>query len=84
MDILSRANDALSTNPPLGVDEALSQHGSDWLWAVTAIYIVAFVSFGFTSHGNKVAKLRLHYQKLIYCLFSLDRLSGALIHLPPQ
>ena len=43
MDLLSRANDALNVNPPIGVAEALSEHGSDWLWAVTAIYIVAFV-----------------------------------------
>lgn len=43
MDLLSRGNDALNVNPPTGVAEALSQHGSDWLWAVTAIYIVAFV-----------------------------------------
>lgn len=43
MDLLSRGNDALNVNPPIGVAEALSEHGSDWLWAVTAIYIVAFV-----------------------------------------
>lgn len=43
MDLLSRGNDALNVNPPTGVAEALSQHGSDWLWAVTAIYIIAFV-----------------------------------------
>ena len=44
MSLLLRGNDALNINPPVGVSEALSQHGSDWLWAVTAIYIVAFVS----------------------------------------
>ncbi|PYH93869.1 family A G protein-coupled receptor-like protein, partial [Aspergillus ellipticus CBS 707.79] len=43
MDILSRANDALSTNPPTVVIETLSHHGSDFLWAVTAIYILAFL-----------------------------------------
>ncbi|EED23987.1 protein FDD123, putative [Talaromyces stipitatus ATCC 10500] len=42
MEIFPRGNDALNVNPPVGVTEALSQHGSDWLWAVTAIYIVAF------------------------------------------
>lgn len=39
-----RASDALNVNPVAGVDEALSVHGSDWLWAITAIYIVSFVS----------------------------------------
>jgi bacteriorhodopsin len=43
MDIVPRGNGALNINPPLGVEEALSLHGSDWLWAVTAIYIVSFV-----------------------------------------
>jgi hypothetical protein len=44
MDILPRGNDALNVNPPIDVSEALSQHGSDWLWAVTALYITTFVS----------------------------------------
>ncbi|KAF4996673.1 hypothetical protein F66182_16359, partial [Fusarium sp. NRRL 66182] len=42
MDLFTRGNDALNVNPATGVAEALSQHGSDWLWAVTAIYIIAF------------------------------------------
>jgi bacteriorhodopsin len=41
--IYSRENDALNVNPPAG-DQNLSEHGSDWLWAVTAIYVVSFVS----------------------------------------
>ncbi|OKL61373.1 hypothetical protein UA08_03706 [Talaromyces atroroseus] len=43
MDIFSRGNDALTVNPAVGVTESLSQHGSDWLWAVTALYIVSFI-----------------------------------------
>ncbi|KAH7129865.1 hypothetical protein B0J13DRAFT_529939 [Dactylonectria estremocensis] len=42
MIFLPRGNDALHVNPPIGVDHALSQAGSNWLWAVTAIYIVSF------------------------------------------
>ena len=49
MNVLPRANDVLNINPPVGVDEALSLHGSDWLWAVTAIYAVSFVSFPITA-----------------------------------
>jgi bacteriorhodopsin len=43
MDLLARGNDALKVNPVTGVDEGLAVHGSDWLWAVTAIYVVALV-----------------------------------------
>lgn len=45
MSLIGRANTALNSNPVTGVDEALSVHGSDWLWAVTAIYVLSFVSF---------------------------------------
>ncbi|KAE9370343.1 family A G protein-coupled receptor-like protein [Stipitochalara longipes BDJ] len=56
MAFLPRGNDALNINPPLGVDLALTDHGSDWLWAVTAVYVISF--FGvlipcFTSHESK-------------------------------
>jgi bacteriorhodopsin len=45
MAFLPPSNDVLSINPPNKVDIALSVQGSDWLWAVTAVYIVAFVSY---------------------------------------
>lgn len=45
MSLIERANTALNMNTVTGVDEALSVHGSDWLWAVTAIYVLSFVSF---------------------------------------
>jgi hypothetical protein len=35
-------NDALDVNPQVG-DARLSDAGSDWLWAVTAIFLVSFV-----------------------------------------
>ncbi|KAK4139685.1 uncharacterized protein C8A04DRAFT_40519 [Dichotomopilus funicola] len=56
MALLLTRNDALSANPPAGVDETLSVHGSEWLWAVTAIYIVAFLGllcFCFASHESR-------------------------------
>ena len=40
--ILVRDNDALDVNPPAG-EAHLAVHGSDWLWAVTAVYVVSFV-----------------------------------------
>lgn len=38
-----RANDALNINPATAVEQTLSVGGSDWLWAVMAIYVVSFV-----------------------------------------
>lgn len=35
-------NKALDINPPAG-DSHLTKGGSDWLWAVTAIYTLCFV-----------------------------------------
>lgn len=43
MVLFARGNDALYANPAPAADQVLSLHGSDWLWAVTAIYIIAFV-----------------------------------------
>jgi bacteriorhodopsin len=42
MPVLFTRNDALDVNPQ-GGDARLSEAGSDWLWAVTAIYLVSFV-----------------------------------------
>ncbi|KAL6411325.1 putative heat shock protein 30 protein [Ilyonectria robusta] len=42
MPVIYIRNDVLDVNPPAG-DSHLSTGGSDWLWAVTAIYTVCFV-----------------------------------------
>ncbi|KAH8658276.1 hypothetical protein BX600DRAFT_416063 [Xylariales sp. PMI_506] len=42
MSVFLRANDALIINPAIGVEEVLSLHGSDWLWAVLAVHLIAF------------------------------------------
>jgi bacteriorhodopsin len=39
-------NHAIATNPPTS-PQALTAHGSDWLWFITAISFVASVLFGF-------------------------------------
>ncbi len=52
MDLLPRGNDALNVNPSTGVDLVLSTNGSDWLWAVTAVYILSFVSLFTRSPSN--------------------------------
>ncbi|CAK7265151.1 hypothetical protein SEPCBS119000_001366 [Sporothrix epigloea] len=55
-----RSNDALDINPPLG-DEHLTVHGSDWLWAVTAIYIVSFLAFFGLSFFVRAGERVFHY-----------------------
>lgn len=43
MSVMMRGNEALSLNPLSAVADALSLEGSNWLWAVMAIYIISFV-----------------------------------------
>lgn len=43
MDLFPRESDALKVNPLMGVDEGLAVHGSDWLWAVMAVFSMALV-----------------------------------------
>ncbi|XXH00629.1 hypothetical protein Hte_006977 [Hypoxylon texense] len=74
MSILPRGNDVLSINPPVGVDSALSEHGSDWLWAVTAIYLVAFLGllvFCFTAPES---------DRVFHYLFTVALLVGSVTY----
>ncbi|KAJ5759525.1 hypothetical protein N7520_006681 [Penicillium odoratum] len=61
MSLLQRGNDALSINPPIGVDESLSKHGSDWLCAVTAIYDLAFLAILVPCFTTPPQKRVFHY-----------------------
>lgn len=69
--IFPRDNDALEVNPPAG-QNPLTTNGSNWLWAVTAVFTVSFLAFlglGFRPrHGEKV----FHY------LFTVALLVGAI------
>ncbi|KAI2631955.1 family A G protein-coupled receptor-like protein [Hypoxylon sp. NC1633] len=69
--LFRRANDALSINPPSG-DEELSVNGSDWLWAVTAIYVVSFIAFYATSFVARSGEKIFHY------LFTIALLVGSI------
>jgi bacteriorhodopsin len=47
MGIFSRANDALNVNPTIGADIAITTHGSDWYWTVTAVMALStFILLG--------------------------------------
>lgn len=69
--LLNRANDALSINPPSGSEE-LSVNGSDWLWAVTAIYVLSFIIFYATSFVARSGEKIFHY------LFTIALLVGSI------
>jgi len=74
MYILERSNDALNINPPTAVNH-LSVHGSDWLWAVTAVYIVSFLCFGFLS--GFAAK---NGERLFHYLFVIASFTGSICY----
>ncbi|KAI8630874.1 heat shock protein 30 [Xylariaceae sp. FL1651] len=71
--LLGRGNDALNVNPPGGSEE-LSVHGSDWLWAVTAIYVVSFIAFFGTSFIARSGEKIFHY------LFTIALLVGSITY----
>jgi bacteriorhodopsin len=43
MGLIERGNEALKINPPTGDTYFLSRAGSDWLWAVTAVYCLSLL-----------------------------------------
>ncbi|KAI5807296.1 hypothetical protein DFH27DRAFT_479101 [Peziza echinospora] len=65
--ILKRANDVLKTNRPVG-NNHMTTHGSDWMWAVTALMAVLFlITLGLTlvtKHRQRV----YHYLALALLL----------------
>ncbi|KAI1633920.1 heat shock protein 30 [Biscogniauxia mediterranea] len=71
--LLGRTNDALTINPPSG-DEQLSVNGSNWLWAVTAIYVVSFITFFATSFVARSGEKIFHY------LFTIALLVGSIAY----
>lgn len=69
--LLQRANDALNINRP-GGNEQLTVNGSNWLWAVTAIYIVSFIAFYATTFVARSGEKIFHY------LFTIALLVGSI------
>jgi len=73
MAVLARTNDALNVNPPSG-DNYLSDHGSNWLWAVTAVYIVSFLAFFGLSFAARSGEKIFHY------IFTIALLVGSIAY----
>jgi len=71
--LFRRDNDALDINPPTG-DSTLGQSGSDWLWAVTAVYVVSLISVLIHSHFARVGEKIFHY------LFTISLFAGAIAY----
>ncbi|TRX92661.1 hypothetical protein FHL15_006335 [Xylaria flabelliformis] len=71
--LLGRGNDALKVNPPNGSEE-LSVNGSDWLWAVTAIYVVSFLVFFGLSFVARSGEKIFHY------IFTIALLVGSIAY----
>ncbi|KAJ3549978.1 hypothetical protein NM208_g234 [Fusarium decemcellulare] len=61
MNILPRADNALTVNPPDGVNSSLSVNGSDWLWTVTAIYTASFLGLVILSFAAHESRRVFHY-----------------------
>ncbi|KAI0442065.1 family A G protein-coupled receptor-like protein [Xylaria telfairii] len=74
MALYLRGNDALNINPSTGVSEALSVEGSDWLWAVTGIYLVAFFGVFVPCFTSRESDRVFHY------LYTLTILVGAVAY----
>ncbi|KAH7133196.1 hypothetical protein B0J13DRAFT_561784 [Dactylonectria estremocensis] len=64
-------NKALDINPPAG-DSHLTKGGSDWLWAVTAIYTLCFLAYFVLGLKPR------HGEKIFHYLFTIALLVGAI------
>jgi len=72
--LLARANnDALKINPPTA-NNSLTVHGSDWLWAVTSLYLLAFIVFLGHSYAAR------HGERIFHYLFSIAAFTGGIAY----
>lgn len=76
MDAILFARDSggsLKTHPPAG-DQYLTTNGSNWLWAVTAVFIVSFLAFFVLSIRPR------HGERIFHYLFAVALLTGAIVY----
>jgi len=74
MTLLLRSNDALRVNPPTGSVHHLTTHGSDWLWAVCAVYclaLLAVVALTFRARDG---------EKIFHYLFTISLFVGSIAY----
>jgi bacteriorhodopsin len=73
MDSFSRRNDALKVNPQAG-ESHLSEGGSSWLFAVTAVFGVSFLAYYILSFRPRNGEKIFHY------LFTIALFVGAITY----
>jgi len=71
MGLIQPRNDVFNINPPAGARH-LSAAGSDWLWAVTAIYLLSFIACVALSFRPRNGERIFHY------LFAIALLVGGI------
>ncbi|KAI1322766.1 family A G protein-coupled receptor-like protein [Xylariaceae sp. FL0255] len=68
MALIPRENGALNINPATSLDDAIAVAGSDWLYAVTAIYLVAFICILVPCFTSPESDRIFHYQNTLTVL----------------
>lgn len=71
--LVERSNDALKINPPVGTHH-LTVSGSDWLWAVCALYILSMLLVVTHAYFARSGERIFHY------LFTISLLTGSIAY----
>src|SRR6187549_3265678 len=71
--LVGRDNDALQVHPPQGAHH-LTTNGSNWLWAVTAIMLLAYLVFFVLSMRPR------HGERIFHYVFASALIVGALVY----
>jgi bacteriorhodopsin len=73
MTLVGRDNDALFVHPPQGAHH-LTTNGSNWLWAVTALMLLAYLIFFVLSMRPR------HGERIFHYVFASALIVGALVY----
>jgi len=73
MSLVGRGNDALRVHPPQGAHH-LTTNGSNWLWAVTALMLLAYLVFFVLSMRPR------HGERIFHYVFASALIVGALVY----
>jgi bacteriorhodopsin len=71
--LIARDNDALFVHPPAGARH-LTTNGSNWLWAVTAIFLLSFIVLSVLGLRPRLGERIFHY------LFATALLVGTIVY----
>jgi bacteriorhodopsin len=72
IEIVKRGNEALTLNPPTGLDIHITSHGSDWYFsAMSLMGFTAIVAYAWGRFSRKDHERLFHYA-LVFSLFTLS------------